>query len=61
MIGHAQKSKRNFSNVYLTFITYIYHFILYNTIYFNKVNLVNVRHVTLHGNCDHDLSIGWVS
>ena len=56
----TQKSKRNLSYVYLTFTSYVYHFILYNTIFFIKVNVTNVKRHTIHERM-HDLSRGRVS
>ena len=57
MMRDAQKSKRNLSYVYLTFTSYVYHFILYNTIFYNKSKRKNVKlHDTTHENCFHDLS-----
>jgi hypothetical protein len=54
----TQKSKRNLSYVYLTFTSYVYHFILYNTIFHNKSKRKNVKlHDTSHENCNHDLCL----
>ena len=62
MMRDAQKSKRKLSYVYLTFTIHVYHFILYNIIFYNKCKRKNVKlHDTLHGECHgHDLSIGGI-
>ena len=60
MIYQDMHGKRNFSNVYLTFTGNVYRFILYNTIFFKKVNVTNVKYTTIH-EIMHDLSRGRVS
>jgi hypothetical protein len=60
MLGHGRKSRRNLSNVYPTSTGNVYLFFLYYTIYYNKVDVVDIKHNTIHGEWN-DLSIGCVS
>lgn len=60
MLGLIRKGRRNLRNVYPTSTGNVYLFFLYYIIFFNKVDVVDVKY-TIHGECHgHDLSIGGI-